>query len=306
MLIVTVAQLARDSSDRRIERRDLVRELPPLPELEELLASGELSSTPFPVENPAFFEAPELASKVGTVVLDLSVGEFTIRAGEPGEPIRVEADYESDAFELRETFTEGGDGAWTYEISFRPKGGILGMMFRGAGNNPRNNVEIVLPRGRPLDLVGDLGLGLTEADLGGLLLRTVDLEAGTGEHIIEFSEPLAMPMDYFHIEKGVGEMQILDLGNAQPREIDLEMRVGELRVDMSGGPWSVDSLMRVAFGVGESRIKAPENVRLELKRASVLVGDRVVRRFDNKGIPEDAPTVAFDLSVKIGSLVVSR
>ena len=304
MVLFTVIQLARDSSDRRNENRLLVRELPAPPDLDALRASGELASLELPLALD-IFDNDQLASKVGKVVLDLSVGDFTIRAGDPGEPLRVDADYEADAFRLEEVFSESESGGWTYEITFKPKGGMVGMMFRGAGNNPRNDIEITLPRGQPLDLEGDLGLGETHMDLGGLWLRRVDLRAGTGEHIIEFGEPLAVPMSSFHVDKGMGELRILELGNASPRDVVVRMSIGELRLEM-GGPWVTDSKVVVDFGIGEGRVILPAHARVEVERARILLGDAGVDRVDNQGIAEDAPTIRVDLHGKLGGIALRR
>ncbi len=304
MVVLGVAQLARNSGDRQLENHELVRELPPPPDLEALRASGELDGRSLPLGEPRNLEAPEAGPKGGRVVLDLSYGEFRIRAGEPGEPIRTSADYESDAFRLDEEYSEEEDGRFTYSVRFKPRGGMPGMMFRGAGNNPHNRVEIVLPRDRPFDLEGRLGVGESRLELGGLWLRRVDLEAGTGEHVFEFEEPLLMPMSSFAVSMSVGELRILGLGYASPREVEVRQRLGELRLDLSG-PWANDSRVVVDFGVGESQVEVGEGVRVEIERAAMGIGERSLR-VDNDDVPEGAPTLTLDLRGKLGEFTVRR
>lgn len=305
MAVVALSELSRGSTDRRQESRDLERQLPALPSLEELMASGELLAQPLELGDfQTAFNGSDLASKVGRVVLDLHVGDFSIRAGEAGEPIRVDANFEGDAFELREDFTEDPAGGFAYQISFKPKGGMAGMVFRGAGNNPRNKLEIVLPRDRPLDLVGELGLGQAQVDLGGLWLRTVDLEIGAGEHTIELTEPLLMPMSSFRIAAKAGELQLRGLGYASPQDVSVEMSVGELLLDLSGQPWQASSRVRLDFGFGDARVRLPVGARVEVERGKVSIGESNLRQPSNEGIAAGAPTVTLDLKAKVGELTL--
>ncbi|HVS66279.1 MAG TPA: hypothetical protein VMT85_22560, partial [Thermoanaerobaculia bacterium] len=194
-VLLSVLQVAREQGGRESVTRNATRELPRIEELERMMASGEIGDRGELSIDPSVLASPEIASRIGRVELDLDLGEFEIEAGEPGSAVEVEADFEEDAFRFEERLVEDDDGGYTYRITMRPKGGMIGLMLRGAGNNPRNRVTIRIPPDRPIDLVGTIGLGSSRLDLGGLWLRRVDLEAGTGEHTIEFDEPLRSPLE---------------------------------------------------------------------------------------------------------------
>ena len=302
--LVSFLQMSRDRSERPIESHDTSHELPTLPELAELIELGEVGAGErILLADQSVFDSPAIVGKLGTIELDLDVGEFEIVPGAPGEPIRVDAEYEEDVFQLVEDFVENDDGTWTYRVSMRPRGGMFGMMFRGAGNNPRNRVTITLPRERPFDLVGKIGLGSTRIELGGLLVRRLDLEAGTGEHEISFDEPLLAPMESFRVDKSVGELRVLKLGNASPAEVEVTQSVGEARIDLSGA-WARDADVRIENRIGEADVVAPEGVKLEVDRARVAIGERRVS-VPATELPDDAPTIRLRLEGSIGEVRVT-
>ncbi|HUP23258.1 MAG TPA: hypothetical protein VNB06_10010 [Thermoanaerobaculia bacterium] len=303
--LVSVLQVSRDRGERPIESRDVVQRLPTLPELEALIERGELGAGGrLNLPDGAPFESPVLAGKVGTVELDLDVGEFEIVPGAAGEPIRVDGEYEEDAFRLAESFVEHDDGTWTYRVSMRPRGGMFGMLFRGAGNNPRNRITITLPRGQPFDLVGKVGLGSTRIELGGLLVRRLDLDAGTGEHEISFEEPLLAPMESFRLGKSIGDLRVHGLGNASPAVVEISQSIGEARIDLSGA-WAGDADIRIENRIGEASVVVPDNVRVQVDRARVALGEQRVRVPDSDSLPADAPTLRLRLEGSIGDVRIT-
>lgn len=306
MLLVALLQFGRARSDHEMERRETVTELPRLAELERLRASGEIGSGETLTlgersDARSFFEREGIAKKVGKVVLDLDVGEFEIEPADPGEELSLETHIEPDLYRLEEKLERNDDGSWTYRLVVRPRGGMLGMMFRGGGNNSDSGITLRLPRDRPFDLVGTVGLGSTSIDLGGLLVRNVDLKAKVGEHTIDFSEPLPVPMESFRVDKSIGELTISRLGNASPAEVSLDQSVGELSVGLRG-PWAGDANLSIHNGVGEIGVDLPRDVRVDFEGSSVGLGERNIRVPREQDLPPDAPTLHLDLSGSVGEV----
>ena len=138
VLLVGTIQLTTDVEEPNPEQREASHELPELP----VYGGADQPEIPEILPLPEDVMPPEVAP--GRLVLDLSMGEFTIRPGPAGEPLRVEADFDSNAFQLSEEFTQDEDGEWTYEVGFGSKGGLLGLLFRGGGEGSRNRVEITI------------------------------------------------------------------------------------------------------------------------------------------------------------------
>ena len=266
----------------------------------QLLPGGhdsELPATPPPGSQMA-------AMAPGRVEVDFSTGEFTIEAGPPGQPIRVEADYDTGTYELVEEYSSQGELGWTYHVRFRPKVSWLRMLLAG-GQGQENNITLILPRGVPMSLTGDIGIGESNLDLGGLWLTQVDLGLGIGEHKVHFDEPLPHPMEELRLSSSIGEVTVGRIGNASPRTVLLEHSLGEVSYDLRG-EWTVDSEVDVACGIGECKVRLPGSAtNVELVRASVTIGEQRAPDRDrlNQAGP-DAPTVRVDATASLGELVV--
>ena len=300
IFLVSAIHLTSDPEDPRPEERKAEHLLPEVPG-RPLNAAGDQPSIPEVLPLPELDEFPE-SDRVGQVVLDLKMGEFVIRPGPADEPIRVEADFDASAFELEEEFTSS-DGGWTYEVSFGSKRGLLGLIMHGNRHNVDNRVEIVIPRGHPVDIIAEVGLGELEADLGGLRIRRVDFDFGAGDHFVEFRDPLPYPMETFRAESSVGSVEVRDLGDASPRSVELDHGIGELFLDLKGA-WRDDAQVDVDFGIGECRLWLPDDVRVDIQRASVGIGEKYVDRPRSKPLPDDAPTITVNVRSNIGEVNV--
>lgn len=281
------------------------------PQPEQRLAEQELPAPPsLPVIDPdqpetvEFDPLPALASGqgVGTLVVDLRMGEFTIEPGPPDQPIRVEADFDAGKFELREEWNQGLEGNWTYQVDFGAKGGFWGLLTRGGGE-VRNNVTITVPRGHPMRIVGTIKMGESKVDLGGLWLDSFDVELGMGDHFVEIREPLAMPMESFIVDSSMGEIELRNIGNGSPRRVEVDHGMGDFLLDLQGD-WRRDAEVDASFSMGSCRIWVPEEAFVELSGGSVAMGEARTELPDTSSLPEDAPRLAIDVGGNMGELVV--
>jgi len=211
-----------------------------------------------------------LGATSGVVHLDISMAELVIEPGRPGEPIRVEADYDAGAFELRETLDQT-DGGWRYELVFDNKVSML--RFLKGRIETLNRVYLTLPPDLPFTLEGSVSMAESDIELGGLQVQGVDLELGAGEHTISFAESLPSPMSAFFLDGSFGDIRIHDLGNASPLTTRIDFSAGSLSVDLEGD-WRNDGEVRVAFGFGECSIDLPRDVPARIESARVLLGER--------------------------------
>ena len=306
LLLVGAIQLSMGDQEPNPEQRQASHDLPAPPEMPVLpeLAEypGDRPEMPDILPMPEGVEPPSTPS-TGLIVLDLRMGEFTIRPGPADEPIRVEADYDANAFNLVENFTETEEG-WTYEISFSGRGGLLGVLLRGGGGTNRNRVDVIIPRGHPVDVVGKIGMGESETDLGGLWVRRVDLEYSAGDHFLEFREPLPFPMEEFLLDSSMGSLEVRTLGEASPRRVEVRHGMGELLVDLEGH-WRRDAEIDIDFSMGECRLWLPREARIDIARASVGLGEKSVDdRRDRSDLPADAPLLTLNLAGSMGELRV--
>ena len=302
--LFAVAFQQRPSEDNR-QTRELTQEVRAIP-LPEALAERIAASREVPAElaeDASLFPAAEYqVSEPGRVILDLSSVGFSLEPGPPGEPIRVEADYDADALELTHSYESYGEAGWIYRLSFHGRG-----LNRFITINPdRHEVRLILPRDTPLTLEGRVSRGTSNMNLGGLWLVETDLSLGLGDHRIRFEEPLISPMGQFSIDGSTGSPRILSLGNASPERVRIEHRMGELRLDLRG-TWVRDAAVEAECRMGSCRLILPEDVAIDLEPAETRFGERRVSGLRDAPEPgEGVPTLSLSASVQFGDLRITR
>jgi hypothetical protein len=135
----------------RPESRELARELPPL----------EQGQIPEEMTEPGPEVVERLrrltSSQAVTVMLDVSELQFRLEPGPAGEPIRVEADFDTGSYELSESMEEDDELGSVYHLRFAPKRPWWLRLLRR--HDVQNEVRLILPRDVPLALAGNIGFG---------------------------------------------------------------------------------------------------------------------------------------------------
>ena len=239
--------------------------------------------------NPAL-----LAAVGGTVTLDVGYVEMEIVPEASGEPLRVTGDYDESAFRLEETFEEGADG-WEYRLIFGRKHNW--MPFFDTHSN-RNHIVLHIPRDLIFRLEGKAGIGSYRMDLGGLAVRSVELDLGVGEHRIDFSEPLPVPLQTLRLDASIGELELDNVGNGSPAEMWVKRSIGQATVDLRGA-WRGDAEIDIRCGIGECLVLLPDDVNVDF-RSSAVLGESSTRR--ERPVIEGAPWLRGRVSGKIGSV----
>jgi len=292
LLVFAILGIVAASREERVEPVDIVRRVP---SPEEILPPGAREPLLLPDEMPQIAEP-------GRVVLDVSWGKFSIRPGSPGDPIRLEGNYDAAGYELEESYDSYGERGWVYRVRLEPRG----MPFVFNDEDTINHLRLTLPPDVPISLEGSIGLGESELDLGGLWLVDVDLEIGTGEHAIGFDEPLAAPLNRFRVDASIGELRIRSLGNASPAFVEMDHSIGEVTLDLRG-EWRRDAEITARCGIGECGIRLPRDVGVELVRSQIFIGESELSALQSGPIHvPGAPTLRLSLSAKIGQLSVRR
>jgi len=294
-VLLALINLAVGTPDVSIESRELSRQV----EFPAGISKPGDPSTPL---QEITIPAEVIASHAGRVVLNLSEGKFTIVPGAPGEPIRVEGEFDTGSYELTEQYSPSGELGWTYQVDFGAKRSLWLRLF--SSDNIENEIRIVLPRDIPISLQGSIGLGETEMELGGLWLLDADLEFSSGEHQVRFSEPLLMPARSVAMSGSYGVIDIDSLGNASPERAVISHNAGQLHVGLDGN-WRNDSSVDIKSNFGELRVGAPGDARLKIEDISLTLGEKNLPRQDAySDIPPGAPTVHLSVSLMFGDLRV--
>lgn len=204
------------------------------------------------------------------LVLDLSKGSFTLEPGPVGSELAVKADYNSASYELVERYDPEGR---RYELEFDARGGMLGLLRSRGGD--LNEVTITVPRGYPIRLTGRLSMGQSRVEIGGLAIESADLEFRAGDHVLLVSEPVPRPLEWIEVDAQFGQLEIVALGNASPRQSRFSQRAGNLRLDLEGA-WRENADLELECRFGECRVIRPEGIRTVIERAAVSFGEKTV------------------------------
>jgi hypothetical protein len=235
----------------------------------------------------------------GRVVLDIREAELSIEPVDAGEPLRIEARYDVNAFGLEENFDpETADrGAWTYRAVFgrsERAGAFAGLVSMVRGST--SQIHVFLPADVPIDLDLKIKKGGAVVRLAGLWLRTAEVDFESGAFDLSVAEPLREPMESLSIHTVRGGSLLNGLGNASPRRLDVSYRAAGLDMDL-GGHWQRDAEININGSSGGGVVHLPAGVILE--------------GLDLGGIeahvePElQPPTLTFSMSTGLGTLELS-
>jgi len=269
--------------NEKVEKQVINHEVPAAAETEPWAESLE------PVET-------ETAVIPGKVILDLSQGEFDIRPAGRGEPIHVEAVYDTASYEIEETFEPDEGAGWTYRLRFRQtaSGLVSSLGFLFGASSP--TVRVLVPVDVPFSLDIRLSQGGSRLELGGLWLTSAKLDLSMGGFEIQIDEPLRRPMERFSINGSMGGIEISSLGNASPRFLEVVHRMGGLDLDLRG-EWMQDSDISINMEMGGGLLRLPRNVEIRgldsgAGDAAILPAEREIK----------LPTLTFDVSSRMGEV----
>ena len=183
--------------------------------------------------------ATRFEEAAGRVVLDLVVGEFEVLPGEPDEPARIEAHFDSNSYELSEEFEHSNSG-WTYRVKFEETTWFKDSGLRALFGGHYPKIRLWLPPDVPIVFEGTFRKGRFDLELGGLRLTEIDLTNDRGALTVNFDTPLVYPVDRVSIRSTRGGLFVGRLGNSSPRLLEIDHATGPLHADLRGN-WLRDS-----------------------------------------------------------------
>lgn len=247
------------ASSMKAEEEVLTREVP---------EAARPAETPGVAPDALAADLPGAADRLagfpkGRVVLHMQNADMHVEPAPPGEPFRVEASYDRNTCELVERLDGAADGAWTYTLTFKRRGfssPITTLAELISGASPK--VTVFLPRDVPYDLEMRLMEGGARVELGGLWLTNADIHLQAGGFELGVSEPLREPLERMTLRTSMAGGAIKSLGNASPRNLDVQHRMGGLALDLRGR-WVEDSKISIDLSMGGGAVMLPKNVIVE-------------------------------------------
>jgi hypothetical protein len=186
----------------------------------------------------------------------------TLRAGPPGDPLRVESRFDPDVYTLAHRYEEGDTGDWTYNLDFHEQS-LLHVSVIGVWLGKRSpEVTLVIPAHLPFDLEATMKGGYLVMDFAKMALSSADVELNRGVLQIFVSDPMAAPMEQLNVRSKTGTMRLGSIGNASPAVLDVRHRLGAARVDLRGR-WRTDAEINFRSAFSDSELQLPSDVRID-------------------------------------------
>lgn len=261
-----------------------------------------------PVEDAALPDATEAAATTleavrgtppeivrGTVHLNFNNVEGRVRPAEPGEPMRIEARFDKNAYELVENLQKADDGTWRYDVSFRRSRNSIITALKEAFSNHYPRMTLYLPRDVAIDVEAEVLEGGAIVELAGLTIRDARFVVKRGALQLSVREPLAAPMNRLDLGLRMGGLESSTLGNASPATLTSSNRMGGLELDLRGR-WVQDGDVDVTVSMGGGAVLLPRGVNLTGAR------DRTIRPPEDTPAEVWIPTVSLSATANSGEI----
>ena len=232
--------------------------------------------------------------------VELGVGQMEIHPGSEEKAYEVDIHFNELAFSPKVEF-ERENGRARLQIGLEGSG----QSFRKMGQNIMN---LRLNPATPLELDASTGVGESNIDLSGMLIRSLSLECGVGETTLSVTEPNQSECDRVEVTSGVGAMELIGIGNLSFREFEFQGGVGGSKLDFSGD-WSELGDVEIDVGVGGVEILIPRDIGVEVRVSKGFFSEFSMPGFDKQGdtyysdnINQVEKVVKFRISAGIGGV----
>jgi hypothetical protein len=228
-----------------------------------LVAAAVLLARPAAAQSLREFSAtrqqrgePRLAARI-----EYASGSLTVLPAAPGILYDFRVTYDEERFQPLAEFGAGGALRLGTEALGR------GALHVGTAASLPQAATVALSTQADLDLTVRLGAAEARAELGGMRLGRLVLDAGASRATVRFTRPNLVRCGEAALEAGAAELTIIGLGNARCERVALRGGGGRVTLDFGGawrGPMAVDASMKL----GELVLRLPRTagVRLTLDR----------------------------------------
>ena len=194
------------------------------------------------------------------VFIDVNAGEISVEKGQSPREGKVTFEYDIKNFKTKFHFSEERN---RLRISMDKRDWKHWPFHSDKHDETQAELKVLLPYDVDIYLDVKLKAGETDMQLGGLRLKEVNLNNWAGEVKMGFQESNPIVMELLDIRNKVGEMKLLDLGNARFEKADINGGIGELRIDFHGDLLD-KSKAKVDIDIGEATVYLPTDVGIRM------------------------------------------
>ena len=131
-------------------------------------------------------------------------------------------------------------------------------------DHTKTEVKVSLPYGVDIFFDSKIKAGEVTMKMGGLRIREFYLDNWAGEVEVRFDKPNPILMNSMDIDAKVGEITLVNLGNARFKKANINGGIGEINMDFSGKLLS-ESRARVDLDIGEAVVSLPRDIGIKMR-----------------------------------------
>ncbi len=190
------------------------------------------------------------------IILNVDAGEVVVVRGESGSSVHVILRYPEDEYRDRISFNEQKNRLRVF-VDKR-------SWTRWRKDNENSFLKVELPFEADILLDARVKAGEISMELGGLRMKELSFSNWAGEVELSFDQPNLIEMDFFDFSSRVGEVRLINLGNARFHKADINGGIGEMEVDFTGDLLD-QSMAKVDLDIGEASIQLPEGMGIKMR-----------------------------------------
>lgn len=160
----------------------------------------------------------------------------------------------------------------------------------------------------PMDLVISAGAYEGEIELGGLALRSLDVQDGASNVDLSFSRPNPVEMSIMQYTTGASDVKLTGLANAGFTTMTFSGGAGNFTLDFSGD-LQRDAVITIDSGFGNVSLIIPQdvNARMTVDSAAVNINHGTSWTQNGKDYTQEGkgPTLTFIVNMAAGNLLIS-
>jgi hypothetical protein len=206
--------------------------------------------------------------------IELKVGELQIQAGDGSKVYDLDLHYNELGYTPEVDFERNGDRS------------SLKINLEGEGtsfiNSDENRMNLHLHPDVELDLESNTGVGESDLNLTGMKISRLVLHSGVGETRLAMLEANQTSCELVEVVSGVGELDVIGLGNFNFSRLRFKGGIGESTLEFSGD-WDEIGSVSIEVGVGEIDILIPRDIGAELTVSKGLFSDYDIDGFTKRG-----------------------
>lgn len=222
------------------------------------------------------------------VNVEYGAGTLNLGGAPEGSLYRADLRYDRATFTPRMEFADS-----------RLRVGVSGSEVRGRSIRG-SELDLLVTRQLPVDLTLQFGAAEANLDLGGVRVRSLELQTGASRTTLTVSEPNPDVCQSATVEVGAARFQASGLGNLNAQQLTVRGGVGEVILDFSG-EWRSNMTAQVEMGLGSLTLQVPRGLGVQVNRGGALTSfnaQELVRR-GNSYYSENFDNAAHRLTVNL-------